>query len=103
MAMKVRKKKLTAAQIGNLYQLLYASQRVHLMRMNLEGETFKIEATVPQEEHIPMDYIKREMARKLVDAVIEADLVKIDVADKVYGYLDGKILRGSLTVMVPRR
>lgn len=102
--MKVRKKKLTAAQIGNLYQLLYASQRVHLMRMNLEGETFQVNVTVPLEEHVPMDYIKREMARKLVDAVVEADLVKIDVVD---GFPDhygrNKILRGSLTVMVPRR
>ncbi len=103
MAKKTRKKKLTEAQVGSMYHMWRDAHHVHLLRMNMEGQMFKAEAAVMLDDYVPIEVIKRDMARKLVDAVVAADLVKIDVKDRVDPYNKHKVMCGSLTVMVPRR
>ena len=103
MAKKTRKKQLTVAQIGSLYHMWNDAHRIHVLKVGMEGQVCRVDASVLLEDHITIEYLKRDMARQLVDAVVAADLVKIDVEDGVLACEGRKILRGSLTVMVPRR
>lgn len=102
MANKRRNRKITEAQIGSLYHMWKDAHRVHILKVGMEERVFRVDASVLLEDRIPVEYIKRDMARQLVDAVIAADLVKIDVEDGVLACEGRKIMRGSLAVMVPK-
>jgi hypothetical protein len=68
--------------------------------MEMESRTLEITAHVDLDNRIPMELVKQELARKLAEAAIANDVLKIDVVDDRYNPWGDKVLRATMRVLV---
>ena len=100
MKKRKRKKALNQAEAMCLHQLYLDLNHPKILKIGMHQNVFNAVAYVDMERHVPVEYLKEELARNLVRAVINADLVKLDVVDDIN--TRSKMIKGSISVVVPK-
>ncbi|MBO7309524.1 MAG: hypothetical protein J6V38_07840 [Kiritimatiellae bacterium] len=98
---KNRRWNLSVAETLTLHQLYCDLHRPKIFKMEMEGKIFEVVAHVDLRDPVPVKYVKEQLARKLAEAMIANDVVKIDVVDDSALWGE-KLLRGTLRVVVPK-
>lgn len=98
---KNRHKSLSAAETLTLRKLHRDLYRPRISYVDMRVDTLEIVAHVNLRDHVPADYVKRELTRALVEKAIADGVMKLDVLDdpNLWGE---KLLRGTLRVVVPK-
>lgn len=98
--MKKRKKGLNQAEAMCLHQLYLDLHRPQILKVGMTQNIFNAVAYVDMENYVPVEYLKEKLVEKLVHAVVDADLVKLDVVDDIN--TRSRIIKGSISVVVPK-
>lgn len=84
----------------SLHQLYCDLNHPKILQIEMDRNIFNAVAYVDIDNHVPVEYLKEELARKLVHAVANAGLIKIDVVDDQCSR--SRLMKGSINVLVPK-